>query len=369
MRFAYVPDGQSTYYRRVLRGVARFARSRDDVEVQAEHLTSLGAYYALDRVGYDGVILGSFSERSEEVGRLRTPAISVSNTYPGLRFPQVVTDDREVGRLVAQHLLSKGYRHFAYWGTEFIWGQQRWEGFSSTIIAARGEECAPARTTTRGRTAIRRWLRRLPLPLGLMTANDMMGADAIEACHRLGLRVPEDIAVVGVDDDDFFSELTKPPLSSVAQQSERIGYLAAELLARLVLGETIPDSTIIPPGPLMARQSSHGIVTTDTLVAQAALFMAQNLTRGANIASVTEAFHVSRRSLELRFEAALGRTPGQELVRLRIDRARDLLATTNLPLKQVALLSGFSGPVRMNQVFRQSLNQTPLAYRRAFLPQ
>lgn len=362
MRFAYVTEPGITYYRRVLKGIAQFARSRGDVELRIEYANSAGVFHAMDRAGYDGLILGTFLERSDEAARLRTPAISVSNTHARLRFPRVVSDDHEAGRMVARHLLDRGYRHFAFLGDDVVFGVQRWIGFSSTIIGARGQDAAPARKNAHGRS-FSQWLRRLPRPLGLMAATDAQGSDAIDACHRLGLRVPEDVAVVGVDDDDLYSELTQPPLSSVAQQNERIGYLAAECLTRWVGGAKIPHVTTVPPLSLIARQSSHAVAGADTLVADAVAYMERNLARGTNIGEMAEVLDVSRRSLELRFNTVLSQTPGQVLSRLKLERAQGLLATTSLLLKQIAVLSGFGNPVRMSQAFRHYTGQTPMAYR------
>ncbi|HEX4123327.1 MAG TPA: helix-turn-helix domain-containing protein [Tepidisphaeraceae bacterium] len=126
--------------------------------------------------------------------------------------------------------------------------------------------------------------------------------------------------------------------------------------------------TLVPPGPMMARQSSRAIAAADDVVAEALLFLEQNLERGVDITELSRALGLSRRSLEMRFKSALGRTPGQELARLKIDRAQILLATTSLPLKKIAVLSGFGTQVQMSHVFRRSSGQTPLGYRRGFLP-
>jgi LacI family transcriptional regulator len=366
MRLAFVIDQEVTYYRRVLKGVAQFVRSRSDVELRIRRITAAAMLPGLDRAGYDGLILGTVLDDSEEAARLRIPAVSVSNHVPKPRFPLVVTDSVQVGRMVAGHLLAKGHRHFAFWGDGYDFAEQRWLGFSAAILEVRGQEGLPARSSASGR-AIRRWLSRLPRPLGLMTATDARGSEMIDACHDLGLRVPEDVAVVGVDDDDLYVEMTDPALSSVAQQNERIGHLAAELLTRLVRGEKVEQLTLVPPGPLVARQSSAAVATGDTLVAAAVRFMEQNLTHGTNIDEMTAALGVSRRSLELRFKAALGRTPNQEFQRLKIERAQGLLATTTLPLKNIAALSGLGNAAQMSHVFRSSLGQTPTGYRRGFL--
>ena len=153
----------------------------------------------------------------------------------------------------------------------------------------------------------------------------------------------------------------------MAQQNERIGYLAAESLLRLMRGERVPPVTLVPPGPLVARQSSDAVATGDALVARGVQYLEQNLARGVHIDQLAETMGVSRRLLEMRFKAALGRTPGQELLRLKTERAQTLLATTNLSVKQVALRCGFSKPVRMRHALRLRTGQTPTEYRRGFL--
>jgi LacI family transcriptional regulator len=362
LRLAYITDPKITYYRRVLKGIAHFVRQLGDSELR---VISNEGFDAIDPAVYDGVILGTRADRSEKASRLAIPAISVSNTDPGLPFPLVITDDEEVGRIVARHLMAKGYRHFAFCGGPHVYSVQRWAGFESTIVDTLGASFAPHRLSPNPR-ASKKALSRLQRPLGLMTSTDAMATDAIAVCHGLGWRIPEDVAIVGVDDDELYSELSDPPLSSVAQQTEQIGYQAAECLSRLVKGERIAKTTLVPPGPLIARQSSKGIVVADELVVQAVQMMEQNLGKGTDIAEVTDFLGVSRRLLEMRFRAALGQTPGQELLRLKIERAQSLLATTSLPLKQIAKLSGFGQPVRLSQAFRHYTGQTPIAYRQQF---
>jgi LacI family transcriptional regulator len=367
MRILHVMNPAITYYRRVHRGVSEFAKSRADWELRTATTVSAAGVQDLDRAGYDGLLLDDIADGPGEIiDHLHTPAVTVSNTGPGTRLPRVVTDDCEVGRIVARHLLAKGYRHFAFWCRNHVFAQQRWSGFAETIIGARGPNCAPARTDALGRS-VRRWLGRLPRPVGLMAMNDGVAAMAMDLCHDLGLRIPEDVAVVGVDDDDLFSDLTNPTLSSVVLQTDRIGYLAAECLVRLVQGAQIPLVTLVPPGPLVARQSSHGVAITDALVGQAVQFLEQNLARGTNIDEMAGTLGTSRRLLELRFKAALGQPPGQVLARLRIEQAQALLATSSLPLKKVALLSGFGNTAQMGHVFRRDVGQTPMGYRRGFL--
>jgi LacI family transcriptional regulator len=278
----------------------------------------------------------------------------------------VVTDDVAVGRVVARHLLDKGYQYMAFWGHHDAYAQQRWTGFAAEVVAARGAARAPARAPVCDRAA-RLWLAALPRPLGLMTANDSIGLSALRACHALGWRVPQDVAVVGVDDDEVCSDLSTPPLSSVALRNEQIGRVACEALLRLLRGRKVRPVTLIPPGPLLGRQSSRGVAGNDPVVTESVRFMEQHLAERFGIPDVAGSLLVSRRILELRFRAVLGRSPAQELRWLRVDHARSLLATGTLPLERIARLTGLGSHVRLCQIFRHHTGQTPTAYRRSFL--
>jgi LacI family transcriptional regulator len=205
----------------------------------------------------------------------------------------------------------------------------------------------------------------MPTPLGLMTANDDWGSQATALCHRIGRRVPDDIAVVGVDDDDLVGgEMANPPLSSVAHLTDRIGQTGAEMLIRLIHGLPVPAVTLVPAGPLIARQSSQSVAVDDELVVLAIRTMELQLAKAINIDELLRTLNVSRRALELRFRHALGRTPGAELQRLRIERAKLLLSTTRQPIAEVSRLSGFTNATRLNDAFRRHVGTTPSAYRK-----
>jgi LacI family transcriptional regulator len=363
LRFAYLVDPEITYYRRVLRGIIHFARIHGDLEIRVERAASEKTFGVMDKAGCDGLILGTRLERHPLARKLRTPAVSVSNTYPNLRAPKIVSDDVAIGRLAAEHLLDRGYRNLAYWGHGPVYSIQRFEGFTAAA-RVRGVKVVQCTELVGSLGA---WLRRQSRPLGLFASTDSMGVQAISACRHQGYDVPQDVAVIGVDDDDFECEQAVSPLSSLSQQTERIGFLAGASLLQLINGEKLPRATLVAPGPLIARQSTRSFATEDALVNKAIRYIEQNLHRPINVDDVTEAIGTSRRLLELRFRAAWSRTPGAELTRQRMERAQMLLSTTDLSLKRIALLSGFATPVRFSQVFRRESGQTPANYRRQFL--
>jgi LacI family transcriptional regulator len=179
--------------------------------------------------------------------------------------------------------------------------------------------------------------------------------------------VPDDVAVVGVDNDDVFIDLTDPPLSSVALQTDRLGYAAGELLARLLDGHKAPQHPVlVPPGELLVRRSSDTMAIDDPVVADALRFIRQHLSEQVGVKQLLAAVPVSRSSLDARFLRALGRTAAEEIRRARIAQAKHLLSASDLPISEVAGYAGFSCARRLSEVFHRETGTIPTAYRRQF---
>ena len=366
MRITYAMDPNVTYYHEVMKGIIQFAKAHSEVDLKIAAVAAAKDLSLLDRTGYDGLILGTYWENSRQGAQLATPAISVSNTHRTTRFARVVADDRAVGTAGARHLLVKGYRHLAFWGQmQIAFSQDRWEGFAATVEAVLGSKNRPTHHRPDRRTN-RRWLAQMPRPLGLMAATDAMAAEAISAIQLFGLHVPKDVAVVGVDNDEMYCELTHPSMSSVSLHAAGIGFAAGEELVKLIRGETIQPRTTIAPGPVIERQSTGAIAADDPLVAQAVQLLQDHLSEGWNIAKVAGQLGLSRRMLELRCKRALGQTPGGLLAQIRLQHAQGLLATTDLPLKRIAGLCGYGRAARFSQVFVHLTGHPPSAYRGQF---
>jgi LacI family transcriptional regulator len=191
----------------------------------------------------------------------------------------------------------------------------------------------------------------------------------LEACRTLGVRVPEDVAVIGVDNDEMICDLTDPPLSSVEQGARQMGYRAAELLDRLMAGKkTSSLRCVIEPVGVVARRSTDILAVEDTAVAAAVRFVRERACRRIQISDVADEAGVSLSTLKSRFKAVVGRTIHAEIQRVRIERARQLIAETDLPLKQVAVRSGFQYVQYMTRLFVRYVGQTPAKYRRQRLP-
>jgi LacI family transcriptional regulator len=191
------------------------------------------------------------------------------------------------------------------------------------------------------------------------------GLQVVEACRLAGLRVPDEVAVVGVDNDDLFCGLARPSLSSIIVPAERIGFEAAAVLERLLAGAKAPrNPRLIPPAGVVTRQSSDVLAGGDPDVTAAVRFIRDHGHRPISVEDVLRAVPVSRRSLERRFRALLGRGLGEEIRRAHLQRAKDLLAATALSVTEVAGQAGFAGVHYLSRVFRQETGLTPTAYRR-----
>lgn len=251
-----------------------------------------------------------------------------------------------------------------------IWARARYESFHQRL-AERGWTATryagkhyAARNWASVLGELVRWLRGLPRPLGVLAGNDSCARRVLEACRQLRLRVPDDVAVLGVDNDELTCELAMPPLSSIAQGTEQIGYRAAELLDELMSGRrTQPAHLVVPPLGLVKRQSTDLQSIDEALVSRALDFVRAHATDPADVSDVVRALDVSRSTLEVRFRARLGRTVYEEIRRVRLQEARRLLLTTRLPLDEVARRSGYRTVHYLCHVFRRELGQTPGQFR------
>jgi LacI family transcriptional regulator len=325
----------------------------------------------------DGIIVPLRSEEHAQVFRNR--GVPTVNCSGGLRDPGVPTvrpDDREAGRLGGEHLLDRGFRHFAFCGfPEFDFSEVRREGFEAAVRAA-GYESATYVADPTIRTEwtwdsqendIARWLRTLPRPVGIMASMDERAWHVAEACRRAGLRVPEDVAIVGVDNDELRCEFSNPPLSSVAVPAERIGYESAAMLDRLMDGQPTPAEPVrVRPQGVVVRRSSDVLAVDDVQVGSAFAFIRGHIGEPYKPGDVIREVGADRRDLQRRFRERLGRTLEEEILRARIQRAERILSETDLELVQVAGASGFRTTARLREALRRETGLGPTEYREKY---
>jgi LacI family transcriptional regulator len=209
------------------------------------------------------------------------------------------------------------------------------------------------------------WLDGLPKPVGIMTCNDVRGMQVLESCAARSIPVPDEVAVVGADDDQLLCDLSNPSLSSVSWNLEKAGFRAAELLDAMMTGKKVPSRRIdVEPLWVTARQSTDAVAVEDRDVAAALRFIRQNANRPIGVNHVVAQVAISRRSLEMRFENCLGRTIRAEIERMRIARTKRLLQETDMAIAKIADAAGFSSLSYLCKVFRRETGETPAQYRR-----
>jgi LacI family transcriptional regulator len=365
------------YTRGILRGITKYSRlygswvfHRKPL-LYIEHSKTKKILTQLKDLSIDGVFMDNL-KNVKEITAMGLPVIHLKQVE-GL--PSIVGDDIAIGEIAGEYLLNRNFRHFAYCGfSDTPWSQKRGECFSRRITEAGFKTHFYKELNSRGwrswsdeQILIVDWLKSLPKPVGVMAANDDRGQQVIEACKIAGLHIPEEVAVLGVDNDDMVCDLTDPPLSSVALNLERAGYDAAELLDGLMAGKKMEGQTIVlHPTHIVTRQSTDILVIEDSEVAGALRFIRQ---RSKNVITVDEAVNataLSRRTLERRFREVLGRSILQEIRRVRVEQVIRMMVETNLPISKIALDLGYPSIQHIARYFRQEKGISPYTYRKQY---
>jgi LacI family transcriptional regulator len=211
-----------------------------------------------------------------------------------------------------------------------------------------------------------RWLKSLPKPVGIMACNDIRGQQVMNACRRVEVLVPEEVAVIGVDNDELFCELSDPPLTSIALDTLRIGYEAAALLERIMSREKPPEQPIlIPPKGIVTRRSTDVLAMDDRQLAAGARFLREHVFDNISVNDMARAAGMSRRVFERRFVSQIGRPPKAEVLRLRLERVKELLTDTDWSLAQISERTGFKHSEYLHTIFTQKTGTTPGKFRAA----
>jgi LacI family transcriptional regulator len=374
-RVALIVEMSGVYGRQILEGIAKYQRTHRpwSVFLEQRELRAPPPPWLLRRP-WDGIICRSTTPAlARAFLRRGIPAVDLGDLHGDLGLPRIGSDMEAIGRMGAEHLLERGLRNFAFCGfADEAWSDGRRHGFCARVREA-GFDAAIYESPWHGahvpawdkdQQRLGAWLRRLSKPLGLLACNDLRGQQVLNACQTLNLDVPEEMAVVGVDNEQVLCELCDPPLSSVAPNPERIGYEAATLLDRLMAGETLThDPILVPPISVIARQSSDVTRIDDPDVAAALTFIRKNACSGVSVDEVAGHIAVSRSILERRFRKHVGHSPQTEIRRVQLKRVKQLLVETDLALEAIARLAGYIHPEYMSVVFKRVTATTPGQYR------
>lgn len=383
-RVALLIESSRTYGRGVLRGIARYAHVHGPWSFfVTERELHAGIPQVLKTWRGDGIIARiETRQMAERLLRLGCPVVDVlgQENFPGI--PSFDTDAVAVARIAVNFFAKAGFRHLAFIGYSGIPFSDRRQAAFTRLVAEQGRPVSffsstPARRRPRhiqaveqeGITteqAIARWLRKQPRPLGLLACNDVCGQQVLNACREHGLRVPEEIAVLGVDNDDVLCNLCAPPLTSIAPDTERLGYEAAATLHRMMAGESGGSTrTLVTPGRLVERASTDTVASDDPVIVMALRFIRDHVGEGIAVKDVAAHLGRSRSHLENRFRESLRTSVRSEIMRLRLSRVCDLLQETQLGLDHVAAKAGFATAAHLCRVFQDHFHLTPTAYRRA----
>jgi LacI family transcriptional regulator len=378
---ALIIETSTAYGRSIIRGATQYIRERGPWTVYIEQRSLQdSAPPWLERWDGDGIISRASTPRSaKEVLRAGIPTVDLNDQVRDLGLPQIHSDHAAMARLAAEHLMERGFRHFAYFGFPvFEWSVRRHDAFAARVAAAGFQfhelESAPRvswghqQSSWEGEVeGTARWIKKLPKPLGVMTGNDPRGIQLLDACRRAGVAVPEEVAVVGVDNDELVCELAYPPLSSVIPDAVRIGYEGAALLDRLMQGQTAPAAMqMIPPLGVAVRQSSDVTAIADPRLADAMRFIRENACAGIGIDDVLNRVAVSRSVLQRLFRKQFDRTILDSITEVRIGRVKQLLTETEMSLADIAHRAGFAYMEYLSTTFRRQTGWTLGAYRREF---
>ena len=385
-RVALIYDARLTYDLKVMTGVAAYLQEGHHYSVYIEE-SALKDQRLPDLRSWSGDgIIADFDDPA--VARLvmqsGLPAVAFGGGYgwyvEGSPIPYFYANNQAVARLAADHLLERGFKHFAFCGYARTaingWSHERQEAFVAHV-EAQGGRCAvfpdrqrPARQWAALQRAMGEWLRKLPKPLGVMAANDTRGRQVLEACRAHDLNVPDEVAVIGVDNDELLCRLSTPPMSSVEPGARRLGYAAAAHLDTIMQGrKPRRKHFVIDPTGVVTRQSTDMLAIDDQKVAQAMGFIREHACDGISVPQVVGAVAISRSGLETRFAKVLGYTIRSVIRRTQLERANHLVSETDMPLKQIASDTGFKSVQHMTTLFVKAFGDTPARRRRALGPE
>ena len=356
--------------RDILSGIGRFVRETEPWALYHEPRgLEESAPRWLRRWRGDGIIARIQTvQMAKAIRASGIPTVDVLGVVPKFGFPLVHVDNAAIARVAAQHLLDRGLKRFAYFGIEGEnWSDQRYLAYRAAVKQTAQDvalyelprDTAGRRSWERDENRLALWLQALPKPVGLLVCSDQRGPLLLEACRRANLSVPDQIAVVGVDNDEAICAVCAPPLSSVRANHEMVGYQAAALLQHLLAGETSNSAVLIVPNDVVSRLSSDMMALDDSAIAAALRLIRDRAAHGLGVDQVARHVGLSRSVLQRRFMRARHCTVHQDILRVKIQRARELLVDTALPLAVIAERTGFIHQEYMGAVFRRQVGQTP----------
>ena len=376
---AVMVETETSWGRRIIRGIAQYAEKNASWHLLIDPRDHEQRSSLPDGWRGHGVIARlSSRQQIEQIQQHKIPAVDVDDVGPSVPgIGRVITDESIRAELAVEHLLSRGFTQFAYFAPpSHRYSNSRGEAFQQAV-ATRGYVCHTYRPGYRAgrkmswgeqQRRVNRWLLSLPRPIAILAVDAHHARQLAEVCHFSSIRVPDDFAVLAGDSDDLLCEVSTPPLSAVSLACERIGYEAAAMLHQMMEGNCAPtEPLLIPPHGVASRQSTDFLAIDDPMIVRALRFIQNHTQHGIGVDDILREVPLSRRSLEIQFKSYLGRTPAEEIRRVQLDRAKELLLNRDLSITEVALSAGFSNATRFGIAFRKKFGTTPRNFRKTLL--
>ncbi|HEX3627874.1 MAG TPA: DNA-binding transcriptional regulator [Verrucomicrobiae bacterium] len=383
LKVALLIESSRIYGRGILRGIAKYA-----------HLHGQWSCFTEERELHSGIPawLGKWKghgiisriEDPKMAAALRRTGLPVVDVLGNARFPGISafgTDARAVAKLAADFFLKAGFQHFAFCGyPRILFSERRRAEYCAYLAEKKKKVLVFAPPLPKGahshiqaierhglsmEKSIAAWLANQPRPLALFACNDVFAQQVLNACRERGIKVPEEVAVMGVDNDDVLCNLCQPPLTSIEPNAEELGFQAAALLDHAMRGKPLPEKLrLIPPIRIVERASTDIVAIEDAVTVQAVRYIRDHVGNGIAVKDVLAHVNRSRTDVEQRFRRWLGCSIHSEMLRLRLERVQGLLRLTDLNLNQVAHRAGFATAAHVCRLFQRYFRQTPMEYRK-----
>jgi len=362
------------FFDRIVTGIMEYSRKNQQWTFIRMWPGIGGAEHLIENTRPDGVIFCDISPRwNELLTKLGIPYVTIL-ANPQVNAPRASIDDHAIGTLAAAHFLERGLKYFGFCGySNHPWSIGREKGFALALHDAGYDfssckiDLSAEKNVSTEMARIEQWIIQLAKPAGVFICHDAMASQVSEFCRRNEIHIPDQIALLGVDNQESECEFAIPPLSSVITGDERIGYEAATMLDGLMQGGDRPEQPVlVPPVGIVTRQSTDLVAVDEPEIAAAIRFIRDNAHKPIQVTDILRHAPLSRTTLETRFRKILGRTPMEEIRRIHVERAKELLTHTDLAMARIAARSGFPHPSNMATIFKKMTGLSPSEYRRKF---
>lgn len=379
-RIALLFNANKVYDRQVVEGVGQYLQASQctwDIFIEDDF-----TYHKsnIEILSIDGIIADFDDPETEKLlSQIHIPTIAVGGSYQNPqhypKLPYVATDNYALVETAFLHLKQKGITEFAFYGLptpkhQKHWSIERQNAFITLmkkneypIRIYQGQNIDP-KSWQQAQTELAKWINTLPPHTGIIAVTDARARHLLQACEALKIAVPEQLCVIGIDNEELIQYLSRVSLSSVVQGTKQIGYQAAKLLHQLLIGKTVSHKPIlIPPIKVEQRNSTDYRAVKDPLVMQAMHYIRHKACQGIKVEQVLDYLRTSRSNLELRFKAEMNKTIHQVIHEQKMEKAIYLLQTTNLPIQDIAEICGYPSLQYFYSVFKKEQQQTPKIFR------